>query len=128
MVQLPRKISSSFSILLFIAYLGLSNLVFAQQALEQCVLGAVTEFTPLIKEVVQRPGITDPMMAVCPIWAALCSYFHRHCPTDITCTFTNYDPKITVNYDPNSPTGYTKFLDCTSCNVEGKCVPECSKL
>jgi len=128
MVQLPRKIRSPFSILLFIAYLGLSNPVFAQTALEQCVVGAFSEFMGLIKEVVQRPGITNSMMAVCPAWAALCSYFHRHCPREVTCTFTNYDPKITVKYDPNSPTSYTKFLYCTSCNVEGKCLPACSKL
>src|SRR6266571_3236312 len=119
MAQLPRRIGSSFSILLFISYLGLSNFVFAQQTLEQCARGAANEYYGLYQGITSRPT-TD--MSFCPLWAAVCSYVYRNCPTAATCTFTNYDPEITVTYDPSSPTSYTSFLHCTLCNVEGKCV------
>ena len=60
------------------------------------------------------------MMSFCPLWAGVCSYVHIYCPTAATCIFTNCDPGITAQYDPNYPTSWTNFLSCTSCNVEGK--------
>ena len=119
MAQFPRRISSPFSILLFISYLGLLNFVFAQQTLQQCAAGAASEYYGLYQGIISRPH-TD--MSFCPLWAAVCSYARRNCPTAVTCTFTNYDPKITAQYDPSSSTSYTNFLQCTLCDVYGKCV------
>src|SRR6266511_3580024 len=121
MAQLPRGISSSFSILLFISYLGLSNFAFAQLTLERCAVGAANEYYGLYQGIMSSPTRTNPM-SFCPLWAAVCSYVHRNCPNAATCTFTNYDPKITARYDPSSPTSYSSFLHCTSCDVKGKCV------
>ena len=111
-----RRVQSSFSLLLLTSYLCS---VAAQTALLDCVEGAVNEYTGLAAGIVDNGDFTN-IMIWCPLWAALCSYFDRNCPSVITCQFTNLDPSISTRYDPSSATSYLDFQNCKDCSVQGK--------
>ena len=120
MVQFSRsrRACSFFLLLLLISYLCS---VFAQQALIDCVEGAVNEYASLAETILSNADVANfNIMSWCPVWAALCSYFYRTCPSLITCRFTNLDHSISTRYDPSSATNYLNFQNCNDCSVQGK--------
>jgi hypothetical protein len=104
-------------LVLFISYLVRNVVAQAQE----CGHRASLEYTGLLEGVIASGGSSDDTLW-CRYWATLCSYFHRTCPSAVSCDF-EYDrqsPGCPSSYDPSYGGTYLEFGRCRSCSVEGK--------
>jgi len=116
MARLPPSVRNLCGILLLIS--SLTNVAFAQLSQDACAGRIIGEYSGLYDRTQNNPS--NDTMKWCPWWADVCGYIYRNCRPAVSCEFTNYDPKITTQYDPISASSISYYYqNCSSCAVQG---------